>query len=125
MSINKRLSLLVFFLSFILIINLSRDVWRLYNSEERITKSQENLAKLKEENRELEELNKHYQSDEFLEEQIRNKLQMAKKGETIIILPEEISQGRISTSYEGIKKDTFEGKEENKQNWQKWLELFK
>jgi len=120
MSINKIFSLSFLLLSFVLIVNLGRDVRRLVKTEERLVKTEEKLEDIKKQNEQLQKTKEYYQSDEFLEEQIRDKLQMAKPGETILILPEQIQEA----SGLAFKK---ENREQNGSmaNWQKWLGLFK
>ena len=122
MSINKTLAFFVLLISFILIINLGRDIWRLIKAEERLIQTEKKLEQVKQDNKELKEIKERYQSDAFLEEQIRNKLQMAKPGEKIIILPETITQGEIS-SFSDQLVDAEERREAA--NWEKWLALFK
>ncbi len=120
MSINKKLSFLILIFSFVLIANLVRGIARLKSAQQRVIKVEERLVKVKKENEELEQKRNHYQSDQFVEEQIRNKLQMAKPGETVLILPEE-----IQIAAREAEKETPEDKDGEKANWQKWIELFK
>ena len=122
MSINKTFYFLVLILTFGLIINLYRDISRLIQAEDRVIKVEEKLEETKKENKELKQIRERYQSDDFLEEQIRNRLQMSKPGETVLILPEEL------TDSSGGEKQGAKKEEELNQvatNWQKWLELFK
>ena len=53
-------------------------------------------------------------SDEFIEEEARNKLGLGKEGEVFLVLPES----RIKNQESRIKN---QGKEEN---WRSWLKLF-
>ena len=69
-------------------------------------------------NQDLKKTKEFYQSDAFLEEQIRNKLQMAKPEEKIIILPEAI----VNTQSEQLEESE---QLEQLANWEKWLRLFK
>lgn len=116
MSINKIFSFLPLLISFVLGFNLGRDIWRLKKAEKRIFEAEQRLGEVKKENDDLEKQKEYYQSEQFLEEQIRDKLQMAKEGEKIVILPQEIIEG-------GMEQDGETGEEE-KENWGKWLELF-
>ncbi len=120
MSINKSLAFFVLLISLILIINLGRDIWRLIRVEERLVQAEKKLEQVKNENQDLKKTKEFYQSDAFLEEQIRNKLQMAKPGEKIVILPEAISEEKASHSAEATRD-----KDKETANWQKWLGLFK
>jgi cell division protein FtsB len=112
---KKTFSLLIFLLSILLIINLTRDIYRLYRVRERIENTGEKLAQVEQENQELKEQKKYYQSDEFLEKEIRDKLQMSKPGEQIVLLPQNIGQKENGEEVE---------EKQEKQTWQKWLELF-
>ncbi len=107
----------------VLIVNLGRDIFRLMKSEERVLKVEEKLEVVEQENAGLKKTKKYYESDQFLEEQIRNKLQMAKPGETVLILPEEIQEGTAVGKVSSLVKAGED--EEELANWQKWLELFK
>ena len=120
MSINKIFVFCFLIFSFTLIINLGRDIHRLVKVGERVVKVKEKLEQAKEENEELRNTKKYYQSDAFLEEQIRNKLQMAKSGETVLILPPVLTEEKASAFTEAA-----EDKEEELENWEKWLRLFK
>jgi len=126
MSINKNLVFVILIISFILIFNLLRDVRRLIRAEERIVKVEERLEQVKEENEEFKGTKEYYQSNAFLEEQIRNKLQMARPGETILILPKKLSEVKEESSYSEASSfaKASEDKSEDKENWEKWLELF-
>jgi cell division protein FtsB len=119
MSINKTLSFCFLIISLLLIVNLFRDVQRLIQAEERIVKTEERLVQVKQENEEFKKEKEYYQSEAFLEEQIRTKLQMAKPGETVLILPETIKEEK-----EGNEQQNRED-EKKRANWQKWLALFK
>jgi len=116
--IRKITSYLILILAFFLVVGLVKDIWRLMHADERIHKAEKQLTSLKKENQQLAEKLDYYQSDQFLEEQIRDKLQMAKPGEKIVILPEDL--GKVASEGQKFKK-------ENQQllpNWKKWLELF-
>lgn len=98
-----------------LIINLSRDISRLWRAGEQVKLVEEKAQKLKEEQQKLVQKKAYYQSEEFIEEEARNKLNMAKPDETVVILPPNVSQilGRKEeTSIPEIP------------NWQRWWNLF-
>ena len=120
MSINKSLAFFVLLISFILIVNLGRDIWRLIKVEERLVQAEKKLEQAKNENQDLKKTKEFYQSDAFLEEQIRNKLQMAKPGEKVVILPEKLQEGSRVGKVEEVEKV-----DEETANWEKWLGLFK
>ena len=115
-TLKKTSNYLLLFLLLTLLINLSRDIWRLLHADERMKGAKKKLEQLEAERQELEEKKKDKQSDFYVEEQIRNKLGMAKPDEVILILPEELS----------LLREEKERKQEDLQlpNWQKWMKLF-
>ena len=64
---------------------------------------------------ELKKQLEYYRSDEYVEKMAREKLLLQKEGETVILLPEQQSEGQ--------------SEEENKQTelsiWQKWVRLIR
>ncbi len=98
-----------------LIINLSRDIWRLSKSGNQIKVAQEKAKTLEKEHQDLLEKQKYYQSDEFVEEEARNKLGMSKPGETVVILPPNLSQVLGHSQAQALPEIP---------NWQQWWQLF-
>lgn len=98
-----------------LIVNLTRDILRLLKAGERIKQAENRLEKTKEENKQLFEKKDYYASEEFIEEIARNKLNMARPGETIVVLPPNLAEvvGRK-------EKETLS----ELPNWRKWWNLF-
>lgn len=60
------------------------------------------------------EKREYYQSEEFVEKQARDKLNMAKEGETVVILPEG----------EGVLGEVEISRERQEPIWKKWLGVF-
>ncbi|MFC1710983.1 septum formation initiator family protein [Patescibacteria group bacterium] len=118
---KKAFSYLFIIFALGLIVNLAKDAWRLMHGDERIKKTEDKLVKIREENKSLQDQFDQRQQEAYLEEEIRNKLQMAKPGETIVILPEELV--KESSEESELLKD-LEDKEKTLANWQKWLQLF-
>lgn len=98
-----------------LIVNLTHDILRLLKAGERIKQAENRLEKTKEENKQLLEKKDYYASEEFIEEIARNKLNMARPGETIVVLPPNLAEvvGRK-------EKETLS----ELPNWRKWWNLF-
>jgi len=111
---KKKYSLIFFIIGFLLIINLFKDLRHLKKARSRLSQTEEKLQTLKEENQQLQKNKQYFSSDVFIEKQIRDKLQMAKPGETIIILPEKIQE----------REEEEQEQQDQKKIWQKWLELF-
>lgn len=112
---NKVTQGLIIIVGALLIFNLVRDIHRLLRASDQIKFAEKKAQDLEKENRELVEKKKYYQSPEFIEEQARNKLNMAKPGETIVILPPNIEE-----IFGKTKKET----PVQLPNWQRWWKLF-
>ena len=72
------------------------------------------LEGLKAENTQLKQELEYKKSKEFMEAEIRNKLGLAKEGETVVILPQDQNQG---SNLQLAQKPEVP-------NWQKWRDLF-
>lgn len=119
MSIIRKIgSYLLLFFSLGLIVNLGKSIWRVWHADEIINKEKIKLERLKEEDQKLQGKLNHYQSEQFIEEQIRDKLQMAKPDETVVILPESLKQDSSDAALPN------QANREELANWQKWLKLF-
>ena len=119
-NVKKIVPLLITLFLFLLIIRMLKDIWQLQKAGERVKATADKLAKVIKENAKLKEKEKYYQSEEFQEEQIRDKLQLAKPGEMVVILPEQYQQTSESTESTIFQDNT----QEPQSNWQKWLKLF-
>ena len=69
--------------------NLINQIIGAVKSGERLSQAADEVYKLEAKNKALREQLSQISSREFLEEQIRNKLGLTKKGETLVIIPEE------------------------------------
>jgi len=98
-----------------LIISLSRNIYRLLKADDQVKLAQENLKKLEEEHQELLKKKEYYQSEEFVEKEARNKLNLSKPDETVVILPPNLGQ-----TVEKIGSTPTR----ELPNWQEWLKLF-
>jgi cell division protein FtsB len=103
-----------------LVVSFIRDSLELSKVGKRFERAKNEVEELRKENKELSEKKRWVESEDFVEEQLRNKLNMVKEGEAMVILPEDTS-GEV-----GIKselKGSGQGLEE-KGTWGKWMELF-
>jgi len=107
--------LLIFSIGIYLIVVLSLDLFHLLGKKERVVKIEEEIKKLKAQKEVLEGKLKYVESEEFVEKEAREKLNLAKEGEVVVVLPEGLEL--ISQRLE-IEKD------EDLANWQRWLNLF-
>ena len=87
-------------------------------AKEGLKEKEDDIEKIREENEELSQRVEIFKSEEFVESQLRDKLGLAKEGETIIVLPDE----------ETIKKFAPSDEKEEEilpdPNWKKWFKLF-
>lgn len=91
---------------------------RAKNADILIQKTVEKLEKAKAEEKDLQEKLKVTQSEVYLEEQLRNKLGLAREGEIVLVLPPDEELRKLAPEL---------GREEQfvpKSNWQKWMDLF-
>lgn len=95
--------------------NLVHSIFTLWHKQELMTKAQNELKKVKKENTELAKQIKKIEDPQFVEQEARNKLLLARPGEQILVPPKNLAP---STKPKEIKQP------EKKQNWQEWLGLF-
>lgn len=95
--------------------NLINQISDATKSSERLSQEADNLAQLQAQNKQLKEKLSQIQSDEFIEEQARNKLGLAKAGETVVIIPEERLKEVLGTT---------ESAQIRLPNWLGWWRLF-
>lgn len=69
--------------------NLLSQIFQAIKSGERLTQEVESLYKLEAKNKQLKKRLQEIRSLSFIEEQARNKLNLSKAGETVVIIPEE------------------------------------
>jgi len=84
---SLKLYLLIFF-CVLLALSLVRDITKINEVKKRVERAEEKVEKLKTGNKILEEELKKIQQSEYLEKQLRDKLGLAKEGETVVILPD-------------------------------------
>lgn len=114
---RKRLiSGLIFIFSLYLIVSLSRGIIDLFQKEKIIEKEEAKLEELRVGTEKLKEELEYVQSEEFVEKEAREKLGLAKEGETVLVLPENFE--------EMVEESQKEVEPEEPPNWEKWLGLF-
>ncbi|MBI2021939.1 septum formation initiator family protein [Candidatus Daviesbacteria bacterium] len=112
-SVTIVITLLV---SILILLGLSRQILDALNSGKRIEVALDKVNKLQQENNQLKKKLSEVQSTDFLEQTARDKLGFSKKGETVIIIPDELMNKVL-----GENKRV---EEEKISNWQGWLRLF-
>lgn len=108
--------LVIFFIS--LMVNTSKTAVRLHALNREQESRKKELETIISQNEEIRE--KLITLDnEALEALVRDKLSMAKPGETVVILPEEIS--RLEDE---VRREAKSGPAPVQPHWQQWLEVF-
>lgn len=105
-------------LSVLLTISLARNVLRIQKAGGGVEKAKERVDKLTQQNQELKVKLEEVRSDEFIERQLRDKLNLTKEDEIVIVLPDDETLRKLAPKHveeEEILPDP---------NWEKWLKLF-
>lgn len=105
-------------ISGLMVIKLSKDIYKLWHVDDRIIEADQELSKLGEEEREIEERLKNINDPLEKEKQIRNTLKMAKSNEVVVVIPEEI------VNIKSVVKSEAEDEAIEMNNWEKWLKVF-
>lgn len=80
---------LIILISTLVAYNLVTQIKDAVKSGERLSKSADTVFTLETKNKALKKKLLEIQSPQFIEEEIRNKLGLAKKGETVVVIPED------------------------------------
>lgn len=112
---NRFLRLVICLIGILLAVNLARGVFGLWKSTDRIRVIEDKLKEAEAKNENLRQKEAFYRSDEFVEQEARNKLNMAKNGETIVIMPENLEEAL------GMVKPLPTSPIPN---WKRWVEVF-
>jgi len=112
---RKPIQILIIIVGIILIVSLSRSILKMFKARDELKLAEQKIEELQEEAASLTEKKEFYQSEEFIEQEARNKLNMVKEGEIVVVLPPNI-------------KEILGEKETQPQisvpNWRQWLNLF-
>ena len=106
---------LILVIGWLLIISLARDVWQIRSGFGRIAEANKRLESEKAKNEALQAKLRLVQTEEYKEKLIREKLNMQKEGEVLVVMPEK-----------GVVKNKPEKVEESDTpvaNWVKWWKL--
>ena len=100
----------------LVVISLGQESYRYFKVAEEINDLEQNIQNLKQDNEELIGNREYFQSQEFLEDEARKKLNMVKEGETVVMI----------TNIDDIIQDENVNAQKNKtSNFKLWLEYFK
>jgi len=97
----------------VIINNLVHSIYDLWHKQDLLTTAQKSLDLEKAKNQKLKAELSYVQSDQFVEEQARDRLFMSKPGEQDIIIPKDL-----------IQPEKNQPKPDIRPNWQRWFDLF-
>lgn len=101
--------------SWLIIFSLVQDVWQIRTGFDRITESEKRLAAEEKRHESLVQKLGLVQTKGYKEKQIREKLNMQKEGEVIVVMPKNGGLATENTIYD----------ENSLQVWEKWWNLLK
>lgn len=113
--VRKVIPILIILVILLVAYNLINQILGAFKSGERLSVAADAVYKLESKNRELKNQLAQIKSPAFIEQQARNKLGLSKKGETVVIIPEEKLKQVLGESVESIPRLP---------NWQGWLKVF-
>lgn len=109
----KAINWILLILSIILTVNIIRTFADLSRQESIIKEAEDRLQKAQEEKGNLQKNLAKVESQEYIEQEARNKLNLGKEGEVVLILPS------VSPFSSPTPKPS-----DTSPNWQKWVRLF-
>lgn len=110
---RKLVTPLILIIGLYLIVSFSRSIWSLWQKTERIKEAQKSAKDVQIKSEELKKELEFVQTPAYIEKMAREKLNLAKPGETIVILP--------PISLEDSEKNSSPPP---LPNWKKWWGLF-
>jgi len=116
--ISKTPTYLFMALAVFLGISLLRNISNVKRVNQRIDQKEKEVARIENEQEELKRKLEFTQSSQYMEQQLRDKLGLAKEGETVVIMPPPEVLRNIAPKYEE-EKDVLPDP-----NWKRWLKLF-
>ena len=116
LSMIRKITLgLIILVILFIVYNLINQIIEATRSGERLSEAVDAVYKLEIKNKQLKNKLAQIQSQEFIEEEIRDKLGLSKKGETVVIIPEEKLKLVLGAS---------QAVEIRLPNWLGWLKVF-
>ena len=111
-------NLLIILAVVLFVISLARNIFKIFEAKKRVEEIRQRVEKLKSENALLGKKLDEVKSQEYIEKQLRDKLGLAKEGETVVVLPDEEILRQIAT--QTIEEEDYLPDP----TWKKWLKLF-
>lgn len=117
MKLQWGVRLIILILAGLFILSLGRNLVRLWRAGDRLEQAEEKVQALREENWQLKKEQQFLGSQLFFEQQVRDKLNMVKPGEAVVLLPPAASL-RPDQKEEGTQEEL------DLPVWRQWWQLF-
>ena len=105
----------MFLVGLLLLWSLVKGFFELKMAYKRVDEAKEELVVEEVKYEELKKRLDEVQREDYVEKVVRNKLNMQKEGETIVVLPDN----------DKLQITPHQRTEDEKENWEKWLDLLK
>ena len=103
-------------------ISLGKETYRKHQIQKEIEGLQSEIQKINQENSDLDNFISYLSTKEFQEKEAREKLNLQKEGERMIVLRKELGQQKETKNANPAAGTDFI--EDKSPNWQKWLKFF-
>jgi cell division protein FtsB len=113
MGIARLIKFLILIIGVYIAISLTGSNWQLWRQGKIVEQMELRNQKLQQEGEALRKKLSQVETEEFIEKEARDKLNMGMPGETIVIIPDTL----LATS-------AASGSSKELPNWEKWLKLF-
>ncbi len=103
-------------------ISLGKEAYRKRQIQKEIENLQNEIQKTNRENSDLQNLISYFSTSEFQEKEAREKLNLQKENEKMIVLRREANQPKETTGAGQVPASDYSA--DKSPNWQKWLQFF-
>ncbi|MFH0937492.1 MAG: septum formation initiator family protein [Candidatus Daviesbacteria bacterium] len=114
--IKKLIFIAIIIVLIIIFYSLGRQIYDSLQISKRVEQETEELVNLQQKNLELKKKLAEVQTFQFIEQQARDKLNLAREGETVVIIPQKSLEKILGAQKEKII--------EVLPNWMGWIKLF-
>jgi cell division protein FtsB len=115
MSLKKIVFFGIIIASIFIMNSLIHSIYTLWQKNALMTQAQSELEKEKKENQMLKKKLSESKQKQFIEEEARNKLFLAKPGEDMLVIPSQYMHASSSASRKIV---------DTRPNWKRWLDVF-
>lgn len=115
---NKMMTVLLIIAVILFIVSLVQTSIKIRKINREVQSRENQLERVRKEEEELKRKYEEITSNEYMERQLRNQLNLAKDNEIILILPEDDVLRKL------VPQDIEEKFDDIRPNWRKWADLF-